>query len=120
MMDDKIREEVNRLHAQVCSGLADPNRILLIYCLAEGPCNVNEIAKRLDLPQPTVSRHLKILRDRGIVAAEREAQNVIYRVVDPRFVQALDLLRSCLADALTSQAAMVQSAAADTNSKAIS
>lgn len=112
-MDDRIREEVNRLHAQVCSGLADPSRILLIYCLSEGPCNVSEIAKKLDLPQPTVSRHLKILRDRGIVSAGREGQNVIYRLVDARFIQALDLLRACLADALTTQAALVQSATTD-------
>lgn len=116
-MDEKIREEVNRLHAQVCSGLADPNRILILYSLAEEACNVNEIARKLELPQPTVSRHLKILRDRGIVSAERDAQNVIYRLVDMRFIQALDLLRSCLADSLSSQAAMIQSAANESNHK---
>jgi DNA-binding transcriptional ArsR family regulator len=112
-MDDKMREEVTRLHAQVCSGLADTNRILMIYCLAEGPCSVNELAKKLDLSQPTASRHLKILRDRGIVSAERDGQNVIYKLVDARFIQALDLLRACLADSLTTQAALMQSAAAE-------
>lgn len=69
-MSDNLREEVVRLHAQVCSGLADPNRILIIYNLAEGPRCVNEIAASLELSQPTVSRHLKVLRERGIVRAE--------------------------------------------------
>ena len=43
-MADTLREEVTRLHAQICSGLADPNRILIIYSLAGGSCNVTEIA----------------------------------------------------------------------------
>ena len=65
-MADSLREEVVRLHAQVCSGLADPNRILIIYSLAQGPRNVNDIANTVELLQPTVSRHLKVLRERGI------------------------------------------------------
>ena len=47
-----IREEVLQLHAHICSGLADPNRILMIYTLADGPKNVNELATALDL-EPT-------------------------------------------------------------------
>ena len=49
-MTDNLREEVVRLHAQVCSGLADPNRILIIYSLADGSRNVSEIASLMDLP----------------------------------------------------------------------
>ncbi len=109
-MANTLREEVTRLHAQVCSGLADPNRILIIYALAEGSRNVNDIARTLELPQPTVSRHLKVLRERGIVHAEREAQNVIYSLIDVRIVQALDLLRSILASSLEDQAALAHHA----------
>lgn len=103
-MTDSLREEVVRLHAQICSGLADPNRIMIIYSLAEGPHNVTEISSAVDLPQPTVSRHLKILRERGIVRSEREGQTVIYRLCDGRVVQALDLLRATLGDMLKDQA----------------
>ncbi len=102
-MSDELREEVVRLHAQVCSGLADPNRILIIYNLSEGPRCVNDIASAVELPQPTVSRHLKILRDRGIVRAERDGQTIYYRLSDPRIIQALDILRSILADQLKDQ-----------------
>ena len=102
-MSDSLREDVLRMHAQVCSGLADPNRILILYTLAENPHCVNDIASALELPQPTVSRHLKILRDRGIVRAEREGQSINYRLSDPRIIQALDLLRSILADQLNDQ-----------------
>lgn len=112
-MADNLREEVTRLHAQVCSGLADPNRILIIYALAEGPKNVNDIARKLELPQPTVSRHLKVLRERGIVHAAREAQNVIYSLIDIRIIQALDLLRSVLASSLEDRAALARHASLD-------
>jgi DNA-binding transcriptional ArsR family regulator len=107
-MTDSLREEVVRLHANVCSGLADPNRILIIYNLADGPHNVNEIAAMVDLPQPTVSRHLKILRERGIVRSERDGQTINYQLTDKRIVQALDLLRATLADLLNDQAALAR------------
>jgi DNA-binding transcriptional ArsR family regulator len=109
--EERLKEEITLLHAQICSGLADPNRILILYSLAESPKNVNEIAKRLKLPQPTVSRHLKILRERGIARTERDAQNIIYSLGDMRIIQALNLLRASLADILQSQAALAHGAA---------
>ena len=102
-MSDNLREEVVRLHAQVCSGLADPNRILIIYSLSKGPRNVGDIANQVELSQPTVSRHLKILRERGIVHAERDGQSINYQLTDTRIIQALDLLRATLADQLKEQ-----------------
>jgi len=102
-MADNLREEVVRLHASVCSGLADPNRILIIYSLADGPRNVNDIANHMELPQPTVSRHLKVLRERGIVRAERDGQSINYSLTDMRVIKALDLLRATLADQLKDQ-----------------
>ena len=107
-MADNLREEVVRLHANICSVLADPNRILIIYSLAEESHNVSEIAAMMDLPQPTVSRHLKILRERGIVRSERDGQTINYRLSDKRIVQALDLLRATLADLLEDQAALAK------------
>jgi DNA-binding transcriptional ArsR family regulator len=101
-----IREEVLQLHAHICSGLADPNRILLIYNLAD----VNDLASALELNQPTVSRHLKVLRDRGIVRASREGQSVFYSLSDRRIIQALDLLRLVMAESLQNQASMVSHA----------
>ena len=109
-----IREEVLQLHAHICSGLADPNRILLIYNLADGPKNVNDLAGALELNQPTVSRHLKVLRDRGIVHANREGQSVYYSLSDRRIIQALDLLRLVMAESLQNQASMVSNAINET------
>ncbi|HEC23528.1 MAG TPA: ArsR family transcriptional regulator [Chloroflexi bacterium] len=109
MMDLSLREEIDRLHAQICGGLADPKRILILYALTEDRTNVSELSGKLGLPQSTVSRHLKILRDRDMVAAERDGQSVYYRVADERIIQALDLLRAVLADVLESRATLATS-----------
>ncbi len=102
-----LNQEIYQLHSSLCHGLADPTRILILYALQEAPLNVTELSQRLELPQPTTSRHLKVLRDRGMVIARREAQSVYYSVTDDRIMQALDLMRSVLADLLQDQANLV-------------
>jgi ArsR family transcriptional regulator len=105
-----LRDEIIRLHAHVCSGLADPVRILILYSLSKSKYNVTELSRSLDIPQPTISRHLKVLRDRNMVNAERDGQSVFYSLGDARIIDALDLLRGVLADNLESQGVLAQSA----------
>jgi DNA-binding transcriptional ArsR family regulator len=107
-MDQRLTEEINLLHAQICQGLADPNRILILYLLADGPRYVTELAEMLNVSQPTVSRHLKVLRDRSLVTATREGNTVNYALRDRRIIQALDLLRAVMADALTERAELIE------------
>ncbi len=102
-----LTQEVNRLHADICSALADPSRILILYLLAEKDYSVNELASRLSLTQPSTSRQLKILREHGLVNANRQAQNVVYSLNDPRIIDALDLLRSVLRDTLSQRASLI-------------
>lgn len=108
MLNQQLRDEIMLLHAQVCGALADPSRILILYSVAEQPRSVSELVKMLDLSQPTVSRHLQNLRDRRLVVANREGQNVYYSLADPRVIQALDLLRAVLADSLTYQGTLAE------------
>lgn len=110
-MKKDLRDEINRLHAHVCSGLADPIRILILYSLADAEFNVTDLSKTLDIPQPTISRHLKVLRDRDMVSADREGQSVIYSLKDYRIIDALNLLRSVLAGSLENQGILAQSVA---------
>jgi ArsR family transcriptional regulator len=102
-----LAQEVTRLHAEICSALADPSRILLLYALAEKPYTVNELANDLGLSQPTTSRHLKILREHHLVNTVRQGANVEYSLSDRRLIDALDLLRTILRDNLTRQASLV-------------
>ena len=108
MINQQLHDEVMRLHAQVCGGLADPTRILLLYSISEQPRSVGDLVKILEISQPTVSRHLQNLRDRGLVIGSRDGQNVFYSLADPRIIQALDLLRAVLADNLSRKAVLAE------------
>jgi DNA-binding transcriptional ArsR family regulator len=93
-----LTQEINVLHAELCSALAETTRLLVLYMLADEPCNVSELTQKLAVPQPSVSRHLKVLRDAGLVRATRQGASVLYELVDPRVIEALDLLRGVLRD----------------------
>lgn len=108
-MNNRLREEIHQLHAQLCKGLADPNRILILYSLALAPLNVTELTEVTNLPQPTVSRHLGILRSRGMVKSVRQGQSIQYEVADLRIIQALDIMRAVMTDQLKTRGDLLNS-----------
>jgi len=103
-----LAQEVSQLEADLCFALADPTRILILYALDEQPHNVTEITNALNITQPTTSRHLKILRERGLVHTERQGTTITYHLTDRRLIEALDLLRSVLRDRLTHRASLIE------------
>lgn len=106
MLPSSLTQEITALHANICSALADPSRILILYALNEKPSNVSTLAEELGITQSAASRHLNILRDRGLVTSQRDGQSVVNTLTDPRIIQALDLLRAVLTSKLRSQAAL--------------
>jgi len=108
MITPTLAQEVSQLEAELCFALADPNRILLLYALDERPRNVTELGEALGITQPTTSRHLKILRERGLVRTERRGTVIEYSLNDRRIIQALDLLRSVLRDRLLARANLME------------
>ncbi len=107
-MNKTLEAEVTQLHAEICAGLADPNRIMILYTLSQSAHNVTELCKELDMPQPLVSRHLKVLRERGMVTTERRGTVIVYSLGDKRLIQALDLLRAAMRDMLAKRAELVE------------
>jgi len=107
-MNSNLETEITQLHAEICAGLADPNRIMILYTLSQSPRNVTELCNELKMPQPLVSRHLKVLRERGMVTSRRQGTVITYILADDRLIQALDLLRSVMRDGLTKRAELVE------------
>lgn len=60
--------------------LAEPNRRAILSLLASSERSVGDIERRLRMPQPSVSKHLRVLRDAGLVESRVEAQRRVYRV----------------------------------------
>lgn len=107
MISQALMQEISELEADFCFALSDPTRLLMIYALSEGPRNVTDLAGDLVVAQPTASRHLKILRDRGLVFTVRQGTTVTYHLADPRLIQALDLLRTVMRERLAHRAGLM-------------
>lgn len=103
-----LHEEVIQLHASICSALADANRIMILYALAAQPLCVKDLAAEVGLSQPTTSRHLKILRENGLVRTNRQGPSIEYRLTDQRLIEALDLLMEVLRDRIAYRAGLIE------------
>ena len=99
-MHKPTMEELNLLHSELCGAISDTTRIAIIYELADGPQNVSSVVSALNIPQGTVSRHMKVLRESGVVSATRDGNRVVYRLTERRVLKVLDLMRNILADVL--------------------
>ena len=60
--------------------IAEPNRRAILSLLVSSEQSVGEIERRLRMPQPTVSKHLRVLREAGFVEASVDAQRRVYRL----------------------------------------
>lgn len=81
--------------SEVLKAIAHPVRLCIIRGLLEkGVCNVSTMQSCLDVPQPTVSRHLQILKNLGIIEGERNGLEINYKVTNDKIVKALDILLS--------------------------
>ena len=69
--------------------LVDPHRRAVLDVLRERACAVNELVEELGFTQPTTSKHLRVLRDVGLVRVRKEAQRRIY-TIDPAPIAELD------------------------------
>jgi len=69
--------------------IAEPNRRAILSLLVSSPQSVGEIERQLRLPQPSVSKHLRVLREAGFVESSIDAQRRLYRL-KPEPLQELD------------------------------
>jgi len=102
-IDSLLRQELDELVASMCKALNDPKRLLVLYALADGPHTVTELCDMLEAPQSNMSQHLAVLRDRGLIEAERQGNNVHYSLRHRKVLAAIDLLREVMADELDRQ-----------------
>jgi len=97
------RESQTRFKSAVFHALSDPIRLEIIDYLRDGEKCVCEIVPHLSLVQSLVSRHLKILKDVGIVRFRKDRTKRMYSIVDPQIHCVIDALTSELVSALTKE-----------------
>jgi DNA-binding transcriptional ArsR family regulator len=97
-------ENQNRFKSTVFHALSDPIRIEIVYYLRAGEKCVCEIVPHLNLIQPLVSRHLKTLKDSGIVRCRKDGTKRMYSIVDHRIFNVVDALNPELVESLAKEA----------------
>ena len=90
-----------RLKARIFYALSDPIRIEILEFIRDGEKCVCEIMPHLNLIQPVVSRHLKILKDSGLVLDRKDGNKRLYSVTFPEVYRILDDVTPELASALS-------------------
>src|SRR6202049_5049944 len=81
-------EYINRVES-VFEIIAEPNRRAILSLLVSSQQSVGQIERRLGMPQPTVSKHLRVLREAGFVESTVDAQRRLYRL-NPEALQEVD------------------------------
>jgi len=90
-MPNKIKDSV-RFKSTIFYALSDPIRLEILIYLRSGEKCVCEIVPHLNLIQPLVSRHLKILKDAGVVRCRKDGTKRLYSMVDSRICEIIDAL----------------------------
>jgi ArsR family transcriptional regulator len=92
-----------KFKAKVFYALADPARIEVLEFLRTQEKCVCKIVPHLNMPQPLVSRHLKILRDAGIVRCRKDGTKRMYSVIDKKIYNVIDALNPELLASLSKE-----------------
>ena len=78
--------------ADLLKTLAHPSRLMLACTLAEGEFSVGELETRVGVRQPSLSQHLGVLREAGIVETRRDSKVIFYRLTEMRAAQLISAL----------------------------
>jgi len=97
------------IQADLCRCMSSATRIEIVHILRDGPQRVSEIVRITGYPQAMVSRHLGVLRNGGVVIANRRAQEVIYQIANPKIVNICDLMRQVLMEEASYRSKLVGS-----------
>lgn len=84
--------EQSNLLVALAQALADPVRLAILQSLMSGPATVSELMSLTGATQSNVSNHLALLRERGLVRAERQGRQVVYELRDASVGQLVESL----------------------------
>lgn len=93
--------------AEFCKAMGNASRLQLLHILRSGEKTVGDLIAETGLPQPAVSRQLAALRSVGVVIAQRQRQEVFYRLTDPKIGEVCDMVRQVLVEQILSKSKMI-------------
>lgn len=90
LMKKEVDEDLIKLQSRVFKALSDPARLKIIKLLSLKDMCVCELMVALNMTQPTVSHHLKILESAGLIKNERKGKWIFYSIINPEVAVFID------------------------------
>ncbi len=78
--------------AEILKAMGHPTRVKILKYLSDGEKCVKEVWQELGIPQPTVSQHMNMLKNAGIISYRKDGVKTCYKVEDPRVIEIIKLL----------------------------
>ncbi len=103
---DKI---IYKKHAEMCKVFTSPVRVEILDILRNGKKSVNELVRITGVNQSNVSQHLLIMKEKGIVTADKKGNQVFYSLSNPKISEAFGILKEILTDQLAESGALYRS-----------
>ena len=98
------------MHAELFKALANEHRQALLHAIGDGEKCVGDLATEIGISVHNVSQHLRVLKERRLVASRKEGQTVYYHVTNMKFIQACALIREALVEQHLAQGESLQAA----------
>jgi ArsR family transcriptional regulator len=89
---------IYKIQAELCRAMGNALRQELVHLLRDEPKHVNDLVQLTGQSQATVSRHLAILKNAGVIISERRGQEVYYQIANPKIVSVCDLMHQVLVE----------------------
>ena len=99
-----------RMHAELCKAMANEHRQAILHAICSDEKCVGDLAAEIGISVHNVSQHLRVLKERRLVASRKEGQTVYYRVTNQKFIQACALIRQALVEQHVAQGESLQAA----------
>ena len=103
-----IERELYRCHADMCKVFSHPTRLEILNLLREEERSVSELAQRLGVAVGNLSQHLNMMKQRRVLVSRKEANNVYYRLANPKMLKAFDLIRETLLEQMQRETVLVR------------
>jgi DNA-binding transcriptional ArsR family regulator len=85
-----------RMHAELCKAMANEHRQAILHAICSDEKCVGDLAAEIGVSVHNVSQHLRVLKERRLVASRKEGQTVYYHVTNQKFIEACALMRQAL------------------------
>jgi DNA-binding transcriptional ArsR family regulator len=95
-----MKKKIYHMHADICKALAHAIRIEIIDVLGKKELQFSEILEQTNLPKSSLSQHLSVMVEKGILIQRRQGLNTYFKIFSPKVAKACQLMREVLFDRL--------------------